>query len=99
MTDKEKAKAEARTTRVGGARSGYLNFRCSETARWIVEELQDQLGLSQGSVIEVLLREEARRRGMIIPGSGADRARRAAQEVAADRLRTAAADNPTGDVE
>jgi ABC-type transport system involved in cytochrome c biogenesis ATPase subunit len=56
-------------------------MRVSETARWILDNLQETLGLSQASVIEMILREEARRRGFIIPGSGEDKARLAALET------------------
>jgi hypothetical protein len=57
-------------------RTGYINVRSSETARWILDTLTELLGLSQSSVLELLLREEARRRGITVPGSGADLARR-----------------------
>ncbi len=50
---------------------GHLNIRCSDTARYLLEELQDHLGLSQSGIIEMLLRDEARRRNIPIPGSGA----------------------------
>lgn len=65
-------------------RKGYLNIRFSDTARWILDELQDHLGLSQASVVEMLLREEARRRDITIPGSGKD-----AEERRLERLRLA----------
>jgi hypothetical protein len=50
-------------------RSDNLNIRISDTGRYILTEFQELLGLSQASVIEMLLREEARRRGIAIPGT------------------------------
>lgn len=93
LAKKTKDATQARAERKGGVRTGQLNVRCSEVARWILEELQEHLGLSQSSILEMLLREEARRRGMIIPGSGADRARR---EAEAERLRQIAATRQGG---
>jgi hypothetical protein len=65
-------------------RTGYLNIRFSDTARWILDELQHMHGLSQASIIEMLLRDAARERAIVIPGSGADRAR---QDALAERIR------------
>lgn len=67
-------------------RRGYLNIRFSDTARWIIDELQDHLGLSQASVIEMLLREEARRRGIVIPGSGMDPMAKSRHDQEADSI-------------
>lgn len=60
-------------------RSNVTSMRLTETGRYLMEVLQDHLGLSMSSVVELLLREEARRRGIAIPGSGADLQRRAEQ--------------------
>jgi ABC-type transport system involved in cytochrome c biogenesis ATPase subunit len=68
-------------------RSGHLNIRISPTGRWILDELQDLLGLSQSSIIEMLLRQEARDRGVTIPGSGTDtQQRKEQQKVLADEI-------------
>lgn len=52
-------------------RTNQINVRMSDTGRRILESLQTYYGLSQASVFEFLLREEARRLGIPIPGSGA----------------------------
>ena len=61
-----------------------VNVRLSDTARYILDQLQDYYGLSQASIFEMLLREDARRLGINIPGSGADRVRKAALDAAAE---------------
>ena len=66
-------------------RSGSISMRISETGRYLLEVMQEHLGLSQASVVELLLREEARRRGITIPGSGADMKKR--QEELAESIR------------
>jgi hypothetical protein len=67
-------------------RESNLNVRISEVGRHLMERLQEFYGLSQGSVIELLLRDDARRHSIPIPGSGADLARREEQQEEADRL-------------
>lgn len=67
-------------------RSTNLNIRFSETGKFLMGELQEHLGLSQASIVEMLLREEARRRGIVIPGSGAHLAQLEEQQEAAQRI-------------
>jgi hypothetical protein len=50
------------------ARDYQLPLRVSKTAIEIVEALQEYYGLSKASVIEMLLREEGRRKGILGPG-------------------------------
>lgn len=57
-------------------KEGNLNVRISDTGRYLLDELQEHLGLSQSGIIEMLLRDEARRRAIPIPGSGAYRQQR-----------------------
>lgn len=63
-----------------------LNIRFSETGKYLMTELQEHLGLSQASIVEMLLRDEARRRGIVIPGSGAHLAQLEEQQEAAKRI-------------
>lgn len=53
-------------------RSTAINVRISEVGIGLLHALQDHYGLSQASIVEMLLREDARRQGINIPGSGAD---------------------------
>jgi hypothetical protein len=53
-------------------RSLQIGIRLTDTGRYLMEQLQEHFGLSQASVFEMLLRDEARRQGLRIPGSGAD---------------------------
>lgn len=75
-------------------RSGNMNVRISDTGRYLMDALQEHYGLSQSSIIEMLLRDDARRHGIPIPGSGADKSRREAAlalaeaEALASRKRT-----------
>lgn len=78
-------KGAERFDRKGGERSGHLNIRFSDTGRYIMDLLQEYYGLSQSSIIEMLLREEARRKGMVIPGSGQDREQQ--RQELAERIR------------
>ncbi len=67
-------------------RTSVTSMRLSETGRYLLEVLQEHLGLSMASVVELLVREEVRRRGIAIPGSGSDlqvRAERLADHAAA----------------
>lgn len=80
------ADADGKAERRAGVRTTHLNVRFSDTGRWILREMQERYGLSQASVLEMLLREEARRHGFVIPGSGADKARREAMAKEAERL-------------
>lgn len=58
-----------------------MTVRLSDTGRFIMDRLQEHYGLSQASIIEMLLREDARRLGIIPPVSGAaSKARRDAGE-------------------
>lgn len=58
-------------------RTAVTSMRLSETGRYLLETLQNELGLSMASVVEFLVREAARERGIAIPGSGSDLQRRA----------------------
>ena len=66
-------------------RSSVTSMRLSETGRYLLEVMQEELGLSMASVVEMLVREEARRRRIPIPGSGSD------LQARADRLAARAA--------
>ena len=57
-------------------RTTVTSMRLTETGRYLIEVLQEHLGLSMSSVVELLVREEARRRGLTIPGSGTDLSQR-----------------------
>lgn len=66
-----------------------INIRVSDTGKHLMARLQDHYGLSQSSIIEMMLREEARRLHIRIPGSGADLAEKERQAA-----RTAGSDPP-----
>lgn len=54
-----------------------------------MDSLQVHYGLSQASIIEMLLRDDARRHGIIFPGSGAAKAIAEGREPAQPLKRTA----------
>jgi len=64
------------------SRSSNINIRVTDTGKHLMACLQEHYGLSQSSIMEMLLREEARRLHIRIPGSGAAM-REAERELAA----------------
>ncbi len=52
-------------------KNSSINIRVSDTGKYLMGRLQEHYGLSQSSVMEMMLREEARRLNIRIPGSGA----------------------------
>lgn len=64
--------ASNKATRHTHRRGGFISVRTSQVALEILKYLQDALGLSPDHIIEMLLREEGRRRGIPIPGTRAN---------------------------